>query len=50
MQIYVWDELYFLKKELNGPTWLGTKDSLFERRCLIGQVLSMTDVEYVVAF
>ena len=24
-------------------TWLGPKDSWFERRCLIGQVLSMTD-------
>jgi hypothetical protein len=36
--------LSFVKKlELNGPTWLGTKDSWFERRWLIGQVLSMTD-------
>ena len=34
------------KSELNGPTWLGMKDSWFERRCLIGQVIStqiMTD-------
>jgi hypothetical protein len=34
------------RSTFNGSTWLGTKDSWLERRCLIGQVLStqiMTD-------